>query len=72
MFIFQVPQLHYFIKWQQKTPAWENLYRTLSLHIYSGIQIFVEIDMKIKQEDMIAFLKGQDVYHGSSECPQAL
>ena len=32
---------------------------------------YLDRDMK-KQEDLITFLKGQDVRHGSSECRRAL
>ena len=47
--------------------------KTLSLHIYGGTQIYVVIIWEEKkQEDLITFLKGQDVSKGSSECPQTL
>ena len=37
-------QLHLFIKCQQKTPTGQTLYRTLSLHIYSGWKIYLNSD----------------------------
>ena len=46
-FLFcKYPQLHYFIKWQQKTTAGQTLFRTLSLHIYGGGNIYLDRDME--------------------------
>ena len=53
------------MKWQQKTPAEQTIYRALSLHVYGG-GIFFWTDRLKNQEDLITFLKGQDVRHGSS------
>ena len=75
MFILQVPPLSIILKLQQqqKKTAGKTLYRTLSLAIYCGrlLFFFTEIWGK-KQEDLITFLKVQDVRHSSSECPPAL
>ena len=40
------PQLYWFIKWQQKTTARQNLYRTISLHINGGGKIYLNRDME--------------------------
>ena len=60
------------IKRQQNTPAGQILYRTLYLLIYRQGQIYLDREIIIKKKDLIAFLKGQDVWHGSSECLPAL
>ena len=43
---FLYPQLHSFIKWQPNTTAGQNLYRTLSLHIYGGGNLYLDRDME--------------------------
>ena len=40
------PQLNKFIKWQLKTTAGQTLYRTLSLPIYGGGNIYLDRDME--------------------------
>ena len=40
------PQLHYFIKWQQKTIEGKTFYRTLSLHMYGGGNMYLDRDME--------------------------
>ena len=40
------PQIHKFIKWQQKTSAGQTLYRTLCLHIYGGGNVYLDRDME--------------------------
>ena len=46
MLVLQVPQLHLFIKCQQKAPAGQTLYRNLSLHIYGRGKINLDSDME--------------------------
>ena len=72
MCIWQVPPTSLNHKWPQKTPARQTLYRTLSLHIYGGGKLYLDRHFKKKQEDLITFLKGKVVRHGSSECLPAL
>ena len=43
---FKHPQLHSFIKWQQKTSAGQTLHRTLCLHIYGGGNMYLDRDME--------------------------
>ena len=57
MCILQVPQLHYFIK-RQKTPAGQTLFKTLSLHIYSGGKFYLDRHMRKKTKRTKAFFKG--------------
>ena len=42
MFILQVPQTSLIHKWQQKTTAGQTLHSALSLHIYSGGNIYLD------------------------------
>ena len=51
------PELHLFIKWQQKTTARETLYRTISLHIIGGGKNDLKRDME-KQGSFDHFPKG--------------
>ena len=52
------PQLHLFIKWQQKTTARQNLYRTISLHINGGRKIYLNRDLE-KPGSFDHFPKGE-------------
>ena len=46
MFILQVPPTSFIHKWQHKTTTGQTLYRTLSLHIYGGGNIYLDRDVK--------------------------
>ena len=61
MFILQVPQTSLIHEMATKDPCRANPFFA-----------FWDRDMQQKKyEDLIAFLKGQDEGHGSSECPLA-
>ena len=54
--------LHYFMKWQQITPAGLALFRSLSWHSYGGEKNYVgQRYVKKKHEDQITFLKGKNI-----------
>ena len=65
MLVLQVPPTSLIHKMSTKTTAGQTLYRTLSLHIYVE-ETFIWTEIWKNQEDMITFLKGQDLCHDSS------
>ena len=58
-------------KLHSKEPPRNNSH-SHSLHIYGVGNIYLDKCIEINQEDIITFLKEQDVPHGSSYCPLAL
>ena len=46
MLVLQVPTTSIIHKMRTKTPAWQNLYRTLSLHIYGRGNFHLDKDMQ--------------------------
>ena len=64
MLVLQVPPTSLLNKMAKKATAGQTLYRTLSLHIYGGEKFIGTVIWK-NQEDLVTFLKGQDVRHGS-------